>query len=309
MPLSLSLGFDDLACFVAVAERGSFTAAAVELRVQKPTVSRHIQQLEQRLAVQLFVRTSRAVKLTQDGRTYLEHAKRAVDAARAATRAVSEASSAAGTLRVTTTPFFGDVLMAPVLLEYLRRYPEAAIDLELTRDTVDLVAGDFDIAIRFGKLADSTMRARKIGEAFVGCYASPQYLARRGIPAAPEDLQDHDVIGMTRGKDVISWPFQRGGKRVVVERRARLGTSSTTLAEAAALTGLGIVRLPGPIVRAAVQRGKLVSVLADWATPLIPVQVVMPKRSPQPPRTRAFIDLLIAEASRGPLGQLGAPRR
>ena len=308
MPLSLSLGFDDLACFVAVAERGSFTAAAAELRVRKPTVSRHIQQLEHRLGIQLVVRTTRAVKLTENGRTYLAHAKRAVEAARAATRAVAD-SGAGGTLRITTTPFFGDVLMAPVLCEYLRSYPLAAVDLELTRDTVDLVSNDFDIAIRFGKLADSTMRARKIGAAYVGCFASPAYLASRGTPAIPADLQHHDVIGMTHGKDLVSWSFHRSGKRVVIERRARLGTSSMTLAETAARASLGIVRLPGPVARVAVERGKLVPVLTDWATPLIPVQVVMPQRSPQPTRTRAFVDLLVAEAARGPLGQLGMPGR
>ena len=309
MGSSLSLGFDDLACFVGVAERGGFTAAAKDLAVRKTTVSRHVQQLEARLGVQLFVRTTRAVTLTADGHTYLEHAKRAVDAWRAATRAMGESRAGAnGVLRVTTTPFFGDVLLAPVVLEYLRAYPEVAVDLELSTQTQDVVTKDFDLAIRFGALADSTLISRKIGMAFVGCFASRAYLKRHGTPKTPKDLERHAIVSLTPGAASVSWPFQRMGRRVVMQLRPRLASASFTLNESAARAGVGIVRLPGPVVRRSVERGELVHVLAEWATPLVPVHVVMPRRLPLPSRTRAFIDLLVASAATGPLGQLGAPQ-
>jgi DNA-binding transcriptional LysR family regulator len=310
MASSLSLGFDDLACFVAVAESGGFTAAGKQLGVRKATLSRHIQQLEAQLGAQLFVRTTRAVRLTDDGRTYLEHARYAVDAARAAARAIDESRDRpTGVLRVTTTPFFGDVAMAPVFLEYLRLYPEVSVDLDLTAENADLIAGGFDVAIRFGPLAVSGLVSRRLGAERIGCFASPAYLKRRGTPTTPHDLTAHDTIWRSPASATASWPFQRQGRRFFVELKPRLLTTSFQLIAQAVREGHGIARIPELLVRHAIDAGDVVPVLAQWAGPAIAIHVVMPRRSPLPARTRAFVDLLVAATVGGTLAQLvsGAP--
>ena len=308
MKASLSLGFDDLACFVTLADCGSFTAAAAVLRTTKATVSRRMQRLEARLRTQLFVRTTRAVRLTADGATYLEMARRAVEAAQMAEKVLQEnRKTPSGVLRITTTPFFGDVVIAPLILEYIARYPDVSIDLELTTQKVDLIARDFDIAIRFGALADSGLISRKIAEAYVGCYSSPAYLEARGTPRVPADLVGHAVVGTPPGGASVTWSFQRAGKPASIVLPARLMSPSHVLALRAAREGHGIAKLPGPIAREAVAAGELVPILEEWAMPLVPVHLVMPRRTPLPARTRAFVDLIGRAAKVEPLASLGVP--
>lgn len=302
-----SLGLDDMAIFVAVADSGSFTSAAKQLGVQKGTVSRRIRELEASLDAQLLVRSTRAVRLTDDGKTYLEHARRAVEAARMAARSLAEGRGApSGTLRISTTVHFGEQPLAPVLVEYMRRYPDVSVELELTAQRVSLIDAGFDVALRFGSLADSTLLTRRIAVGAVGCFASPEYLARRGTPSAPEELATHDLL-VSDGLVSTMWPFRSGGRKVTIPVRPRLSSASHRLAALAAEHGLGIAYLPFPAARDASERGALVQILAPFTPPPFPLAAVMPRQDPLPVRIRAFVDLLVESAAKGLFSSLAAP--
>lgn len=295
-----------MAIFVAVADTGSFTSAAKQLRVQKGTVSRRIRELESSLSAQLLVRSTRAVRLTDDGKAYLEHARRAVDAARMAVRALSEARGVpSGVLRISTTHHFGEQMLSGILVELMRRYPDISVELELTAQRVSLIDGGFDVALRFGTLADSTLITRRIALGAVGCFASPDYLARRGTPRTLEDLAAHDLL-VSDGLFNTMWPFISGGRRVALPVRGRLTSPSHALAALAAESGLGVAYLPFPAAREGFERGALVQVLSELAPPPIPLTAVMPKQDPLPARIRAFIDLLVESEQAGLFSGLAA---
>ncbi len=305
MAHSLSLGFDDLACFVAVTEHGSFTAAAAALGLRKATVSRHVRQLEERLGAQLLLRTTRAVRLTEEGRVYLEQAHPAVRLARDARRALHDARAhPAGVLRLTTVPYFGDVILGPLLIEYLAAHPDVSLELDLRSEPVDLVGEHVDVAIRFGTLKDSTLLCRRIGQARIVCVAAPAYLARRGGPKQPAELSGHDTIAMGSGKAPAIWNFRRAGRSVAVSLAPRLRSASHLLHLRAVEAGLGIARLPEPVVRESLAQGRTVMLLPDWSTTDIPISLLMPRRTPLPARTRAFVDHLAAAVDSGRLAAL-----
>jgi DNA-binding transcriptional LysR family regulator len=306
MSTAPSLGLDDMAIFVAVAETGSFTAAAKVLCLQKATVSRRIRELEDSLKAQLLVRTSRAVRLTDDGKTYLEHARTAVEAARRAAQSLGESrGKPSGVLRVTATLLFGE-LLAPILIEYIRRYPAVQVALDLTASRRAVIDGGFDVALRFGRLEDSSLLTRRIFTGRVGCFASPDYLEKRGTPENPEDLAGHDLLG-SDGRAATTWFFNHGDRKVAIPVKPRLTSPSHALTERAARGGVGIAHLPFPIARAAVLEGVLVPILVPWTSTSVPLTAVMPRQDPLPARTRAFIDLLVASAEEGLFSGLTAP--
>ncbi len=308
MPSSISLGFDDLACFVAVAETGSFTAAAVKLGLRKSTVSRHVLQLETRLGAQLLLRTTRAVRLSAEGRTYLQHARLAVEEADRAAGALRDARShPGGILRLTTLPYFGDVLLAPLLIEYLGQHPAVSLDLDLRTHPVNLIEEGFDVAIRFGVPKDSDLVCRPIGEARIACVASPDYLRRNGTPQAPADLAAHCIAAMRSDAPTTTWNFQRLSQRVTVTLAPRLRSPSHWLHLEAVIAGFGVARLPEPVVRDALAQGVLQEVLQDWASPVIQITLLMPRRRPLPARTRAFVDHLAAAVASGRFARIMQP--
>lgn len=305
MASQFSLGFDDLACFVRVAEHGSFTRAAAALAVRKATVSRHIQQLEERLGAQLLVRTTRAVRLTEEGRAYLAHAKVALGAADDAVRAIAAIRDApTGVLRIATLPYLGDVVLAPLVLDYARRYPNVALALSLGHDPVELLAGGFDLALCFGKPRDGDLICRRVGRGGQGCYASPAYLATAGTPRTPRDLSSHPIVALGTGPSpTVAWTFHRGGERQLVTLRPRLKSLSPVLSAQAARAGLGVARLPRVVARPLLAAGELLRVLADWDGAAAPLYLFMPRQRQVPTRTRAFIDLMTRAVAAGQFGR------
>lgn len=303
MASSFSLGFDDLACFVRVAEQGSFTRAAHVLGVRKATVSRHIQQLEARLGVQLLVRSTRAVHLTDEGRVYLASARAAVTAADDAARAVTHSRhTPSGILRIATVPYLGDVVLGPLLIEYLRRYPKTSIFVSMSLERVDIVSGGFDISLHFGKLTGGDFVARRLASGGMGCYASPVYVAKAGTPKAPRDLVKHETIALGGSATAkVSWRFHRPTQRQTVVLHPRLVSPSPELAAQAACAGLGIARFPKIVARPLLAKGLLLRVLADWDGAAAPLYLLMPRQRQLPQRTRAFVDMMAEAAAAGHL--------
>ena len=284
---------DAVRVFVAVAELRSFRGAAQALRIPRSTVSRRLATLETALETRLLQRTTRQVSLTDAGEAFLAQVRPALAALADAGRAVLDAGSEPrGLLRVTATVSMAEHV-GGLLLELVARHPQLRLELDFTDRQVDLVAEGYDIAIRSGALADSSLIARPLGPRVSGYYASPAYLKRRGHPKVPRDLALHDCIvfsGTSRGE---RWRFQHRRRAEEVTVRRRIVANSVAVVRAAALAGHGIAWMPGPYVSAEVARGKLVPVLAAYWLPAQPLQLVYPSARHLAPQVRAAIELLL----------------
>jgi DNA-binding transcriptional LysR family regulator len=280
---------------VRVVQAGSFRAAAQALGMPKTTVSRKVSELEAQLGVRLLQRTTRRLSLTDAGLAFAEEAEVAIARLEAAQEAVAELQrEPRGKLRVTTTVTIGELFLAPVLAEFLQAFPAVDVLLQLTDRPVDLVAERFDVAIRAGQLAESSLIARRIGSSTYRVVASPVYLSRHGAPQRPADLSSHACLRFARtGMEVRpSWPFGAGSRRTEVPVGGRLVTDDFVVLRTAAEQGLGIARLPGLLVHDAIQAGRLVALLDDQAPPPNPLHLLHPGGGRLPARTLAFIDFV-----------------
>ncbi|WP_433935249.1 LysR substrate-binding domain-containing protein [Sorangium cellulosum] len=286
---------EELAAFVAVVEANGFTAAARAMRARKATLSQRVQDLEERLGVSLLVRTTRSLRLTDEGRAYFEHARRSLAAARDAEAVVALArSKPSGLLRITTSAALAGTLMDAVVAPYLARYPDVSVELDTSVRRVDLVREGFDLAIRVGPLDDSSLVARRLGTATGGYHASPRYLERRGCPGRPDELGDHDAIVVAHEDGPKEWPFITGSKKWPLVVRPRLTVGSFELAVQAAAAGAGVVRAPLYFVRPLLAKRRLVEVLKDWTPPGFDVHAVFPPGGALVPKTRVLLDMLAA---------------
>lgn len=280
--------------FAAVAELKSFRGAAAALRLPRSTVSRRLGTLEAALKTRLLQRTTRQVALTDAGEAFLKQVGPALAMIRAAGRGVLDATAEPrGLLRVTATPPTAETVGA-ILLSLVERHPGVRVELDFTDRQVDLVAEGFDIAIRAGPLADSSLVARPLGRGQPGYFASPKYLEKHGRPRKPQDLARHDCIvftGSTRGP---RWSFLDGGKRVEVTVRGPLRANSMALMRLAAVRGAGVVWLPGVMARDDVAAGRLVPVLRSYWPEPVPMQLLYPSARHLAPQVRAAVELLVA---------------
>jgi DNA-binding transcriptional LysR family regulator len=284
---------EEMAAFVAVVEARGFTAAARVTQGRKATLSRRVQDLEARLGVPLLVRTTRSLRLTEEGGAYYEHARRSLASARDADAVVLSAKARpSGLLRVAASATLAAFVLDGVITAYLREYPDVRVHLETTDRKVDIVRDGFDLALRAGALADSSLVARRLGVAGGGFYASPRYLAARGEPSHPKDLAAHDVVAVPKGDGALEWPFLIGGKPKSFPIRPRLVVTDAELGARAAAAGVGIVRAPLQIVRPYLARRQLVEVLREWAPPGLTVHAVFPPGGGLVPKTRVFLDML-----------------
>ena len=280
---------------VRVVQAGSFRAAAQALGMPKTTVSRKVSELEAQLGVRLLQRTTRRLSLTNAGLAFAEEAEVAIARLEAAQDAVAELQrEPRGRLRVTTAVTIGELFLAPVLAEFLQAFPAVEVLLQLTDRPVDLVAERFDVAIRAGELAESSLISRRIGSSTYRVVASPDYLSRHGTPERPADLSSHACLRFTRsGMEVRpSWPFGAGARRTEVPVGGRLVSDDFVVLRTVAEQGLGIARLPGLLVHDAIQAGRLVALLDDQAPPPNPLHLLYPGGGRLPACTRAFIDFV-----------------
>lgn len=287
---------DDIAAFVAVAENKSVTAAARRLRQPKSTLSLRVTQLEQRLGVTLLQRTTRSMNLTEAGAEFYRRCARIMAEIEDAERLVQQEQSApSGTLRVVTTIEFGMLAMGRLVGDFVRRHPACRIEIDLRSGAADLVEEGFDLAIRIGDLADSTMISRKLISVRRALYASPDYLARCGQPSAPAELKHFAFLRYVAPQSPPRIPLRRKGERSAAGIDAVLAANNLTVLRDAAIAGAGIALLPSFLCTQAVAQGRLVPVLAGWQVDPVAVTAVYPSKRLLAPKTAAFVAFLIAE--------------
>jgi DNA-binding transcriptional LysR family regulator len=291
--------------FVKVVEAGSLSAAARSLNLSLASVSRQLDGLEEHLRTRLLVRTTRHLALTEGGRTYYDQAKRILAAIEEAETTLSaQHATPSGHLIVSVTVLLGRLHLAPLLPEFLERYPKLSVDLLLLDRIVNLVEEGIDIAIRPGPLEDSTLIARKLGAFRRVVCAAPSYLQRRGEPMQPQDLENHDCVVFTLLDSAQEWRFRTKAGDIKVPVSGRLRANNFDATVMAALGGAGLVLGPSWMVRDHILAGRLVPVLQGFEPPATEVYALFPHLRLMPAKVRAFTDFL---GERCVIEELGRP--
>ena len=285
--------FDAMRSFVQVVDSGSFTKAALQLKLHKATVSQQIQQLEDKLGSRLLARTTRSVVPTGEGLAYYAQACAILQQLDEAESQLRKGSSApAGHLRVDVPVAMGRLVFAPEIRGFLERYPKITIELGCTDRAVDLVQEGVDCALRGGQLPDSQLSARRVGDLrFVLC-AAPHYIEQRGLPAEPEDLVRHHQIGYLLASTGKLRPvtLMRDGRTLELDVPARFVTTDSAAVLSAGLDGSGIVVLAEFVASHYLASGALVRVLPGWQCPSLPLQFLTPGSRRRAARVQAFMD-------------------
>lgn len=277
--------------FIAIADRGSLTAAAATLDTSLPTVVRRLAELEAGLGVRLFNRTTRRISLTDEGHRYLAICKTALGQLEDAEEALFDSrAEPAGKLVLTAPVMFGRLHVAPLVTEFLRLHPAVSVELLFLDRSIDMVEEGVDLAVRISPLADSSLHAVPAGHLQRVLCASPAYLKRHGTPRHPDELAGHPGIRFT-GRGVLGeWAFQENGRRLTVRFQPRVVTNSVDAAIAACRDGLGICTFLSYQVQDAVRKGELRPILRKYETEPIPLNMLYPHSRLVSARVRAFID-------------------
>jgi len=294
--------FEDLRAFVAVVEAGSFTAAADRLGMAKSAISRRMASLEGRLGVQLLQRTTRRLNLTDTGRSFYERSARILadlDEAEAAVH--QEHGELRGKLRIALPMSFGIRHMRNPIAEFARAHPNVSFDLDLNDRRVDLVQEGADLALRIGRLSDSSLIARRLFDSHTVVCAAPAYLEEHGTPKTAEELRDHRCLVYDNISDPNRWVGRdQNGAEHTVEVNAVLTATSGDLLSQLAANGMGIVIQPTFIAGELIKRGELQPVLTDYEWPMVPAYAVYPPTRHLSFRVRTFIDFLVETFSGTP---------
>jgi DNA-binding transcriptional LysR family regulator len=286
--------FGDIELFVALARTRSYTEAAKLIGMPTSTLSRRISQFERALGLQLFVRTTRQVSLTETARQYLSRCELILQAARdAQEELLGLAKNPSGVLRISLEADVGSALVAPAVVEFRGRYPGVVVDLDLSPRRVDLVAEGFDLAVRLGSLPNSSLIVRQIAALEVGLYASPAYLHKRGEPDKPADLLEHARLHLLHEHDSGEWRLRSGRRRAVIERAgAIVSANNMTMMRVLLRKGLGIGLMDDVMGGEDVKAGLLRRVLPEWSVPSVEVSILTPTRL-LPAKTREFINIVV----------------
>lgn len=280
-----------MALLVTVTEAGSLSAAARELGAPLATVSRKIADLEAHLDARLLTRTNRKVQLTDAGRAYLAAAREILGRVDEAERAVAgEYVTPKGELTVTAPLVFGRLHILPVVTDFLAVFPDITLRLVLGDRLSNLVEDHIDAALRIGNLPDSNLVATRLGSTRRAAYASPDYLARRGMPMALEDLANHDCVSFENMAPSKFWTFQDGKHELPVRVQTRLSVTTAEAAIDAAVAGTGITRVLSYQAAKAVAAGALVPILEKFEPPAWPIHFVHVAQGQLPLKVRAFLD-------------------
>lgn len=281
----------DVLAFVRVVETGSFASAAERMALSKPVVSRRVARLEERLGARLLTRSARGAQPTGVGQAYYERAAGILADLEAAQEVVAEAvTQVAGPIRLSAPLSFGISYLAPALADFARAHPAVELDIEFEDRNVDLVGGGYDLAVRIGRLADSSLVARRIAPVRKHAVASPLYLDARGRPQRPADLADH--VALLYGNE--QWRFRVGERWETVRVDSRMRSNNGEMLRAAAQAGLGICLLPSFIAAPALEDGSVEPVLLDFPLEEGALHAVMPPGRAITARVRALVDFLVA---------------
>jgi LysR family transcriptional activator of dmlA len=287
--------FAGMGAFLAAVEEGSFSRAATKLGLTPSGVSKLVGRLEERLDVRLFHRTTRQMQLTDIGAFYLDRARRIFDDVRALEIDVEQSTDAPrGTLRVTAPALLGHHRVLPVVIAFQKAFPAVKVDLVLVDDVVDLIEERIDVAVRMTASPPLSYVAKKLGEDTRRLCASRDYLARRGRPARPSDLQKHDCLVFVAHGAPVPWKLRpEVGKPASVRVCGPLQTNSVLSLREAALAGLGVADLPSYLVGDDLRAGRLESVLDEFVAPERAVYALYMSGRSMPARAREFVKLLV----------------
>ncbi|BCG72050.1 LysR family transcriptional regulator [Mesorhizobium sp. 113-1-2] len=287
-----------LRTFLRVAQTKSFSAAAIDLDLTQPAVSRQVSALEAHLKTRLLHRTTTALALTAEGEQMLPMALRVIEAVEALGQASSaEAATVSGKVRLSLPTPLG-YFISDRLAALLERHPDLQVELVLRDGPSDLVANAIDLEVRLGPVGDSSLMCRRIGWTTAFLVASPAYLEGRDKPRVPQDIRDHACICYSRGGDGRSWSFSSGADDVVLRIEPRLVANNSMAVHRAALAGAGLAVLSHILAGSDIESGRLVRLMPDFPPTRLPINVVYPSRRNIPLRVTTVLDFLV-QAVRG----------
>ncbi|WP_293904308.1 LysR family transcriptional regulator [Phenylobacterium sp.] len=283
---------DEIRAFTAVAEARSFTQGARKLDVSPAQISKLVARLENRLDARLLNRTTRDVSLTDTGQAYLERARELLEGFDALESSVRDQSGPSGQLKVSAPVSFGKGQLTPALLDFASAHPAVSLDVAFADRLVNLVEEGFDVAVRIGHLTDSSLVAKRLAAVRMVTCASPDYLARHGLPAALEDLARHEAVLDTNAREATTWTFGSHSDRREVRVHGRLRFNGAEACVAAAVAGFGVTRTPAFAAADDLRAGRIVPILCNFEPELIHVHAVYPHARHLAAKVRAFVDFL-----------------
>ncbi|PDT49796.1 LysR family transcriptional regulator [Sinorhizobium fredii] len=290
-----------LRTFLRVAETGSFSAAAIDLDLTQPAVSRQVTALEAHLNTRLLHRTTSAVALTAEGEQIIPMALRVVEAVDALGETTcAEGAMATGKVRLTLPAPLG-LYVSDRLAGLLDNHPALSVELIFREEPSDLVGEGIDLEVRLGPVADSSLVCRRIGWTTAFLVAAPSYLQGRIAPEKPNDLRAHECICYSRAGDARTWSFSDGADEVAVRIAPRLIANNAVAVHRATLAGSGLAVLSHILVCPDIEAGRLVNVMPDFPPTRLPINVVYPSRRNMPLRVRAVLDFLVEAVREDPL--------
>ena len=284
----------ELEVFTLVAEAGSFSAAGRRLKLAPSSIARVVDRIEARLGVRLLLRTTRALRLTPEGATYLSSARRILADLRETEQLIADQSAPKGRLRVSLSLTYGRMFVVPLLRDFIHSHPGILLEVISTDAVVDIAAGQADVAVRLGPLPDSLLTAHTLGQTHKVIVAAPGYLARRGTPLVPEDLHAHDCIGFNFKRAAPTWPFRKDGRDYALPIKGSVETNNGETQRQLAIEGLGIARVCAETAEDAIQAGQLVALLQEFNPgDGEEVHAVLVGGTHTPARVRCFVDYLV----------------
>ena len=280
--------------FLAVVDEGGFAPAARRLSVSPPAVTRAVTELEATMGVHLLTRTTRVVRVTDVGQRYATDCRRILaDVAEAEQAATGTHTAPRGRITITAPVLFGQLHVAPIVAEYLRRHPDAAVDCLFVDRNVNLIDEGVDVAVRIGRLPDSSFQAVRVGQVRQVVCASPAYLAQHGVPSTPQALQKFDIVLSLGVTSSPLWRFEADGRPLTVRLETRMTTSTNDAAIRTVVAGFGITRVLSYMVADHLAAGTLVALLPEYMSPPVPVHVIHHEGRHAARKVRAFLDLAI----------------
>jgi DNA-binding transcriptional LysR family regulator len=296
---------DALQAFARVVETGRFTRAARALDISKTTVTQLVQQLEAHLHVKLLHRTTRQVRVTDDGASYYERVERLLADLENADSSLSSAAAALkGRLRVDVPSPLARLVLLPALPDFCARYPDIQLDLGVSDRMVDVIGDHVDCVLRGGDLPDSSLMARRVGALPMGLYAAPAYLQRTGVPDHPHELSSapHRVVGYLRWRSgkIAPVSLQRDGETVTLHGRHTLALDDGNAYLAAGVAGLGVICVPHYMAEPHLSRAELVPLLQAWHIDAMPLYVAFPPNRHVSAKLRTFIDWVVGVLAQQP---------
>jgi DNA-binding transcriptional LysR family regulator len=285
--------YQEMRVFTAVVEASSFVAAADSLGMSKAAVSRYVSELERRLGVRLLHRTTRRLSLTPEGEVFRSHCQDILSSIEASEAEISTRSlSVSGLLKVSVPVSFGIHHLAQLWPEFLALHPQLKLDVQLADRVIDLVDEGFDMAIRIGRLADSSLISKQIAATRLVLCAAPHYLEHRGTPKHPSELAGHEVLGYSLLATGDQWHFDGPDGPVIVKVQPRLWSNNGDSCIAACVQGAGIQLQPTFLIAEELRQGQLVEILPEFKAVTLGIYAVYPTRKFVLPKVRSTIDFL-----------------